>query len=78
MIEILSFSLEFLGCISGVRLQPANGVLRSLEIVRVLVRFDHVASVIVNANHSVVRSAAKLRVADCITDRVRKGRNNAA
>jgi hypothetical protein len=30
------------------------------EIAPVLVRFDHVASFIVNANHSVVRSAAKL------------------
>src|SRR5437588_10350892 len=32
--------------------------LRLLEIARVLVRFDHVASVIVNANHSIVSAAA--------------------
>jgi hypothetical protein len=34
----------------------------------VLVRFDHVAIIIVNANHSIIRPAVKLRVADCITD----------
>ena len=40
------------------------------EIARMLVRLDHVARFIVNANHGVVRPAAKLRVADCIADRV--------
>jgi hypothetical protein len=43
---------------------------RFFEIARVLVCFDHVASVIVNANHSVVRTAAMLGVADCVADRV--------
>jgi len=32
------------------------------EIARVLVRLDHVASIIVNANHSVMGAAAVLRV----------------
>ena len=36
------------------------------EIARVLVRFNHVASLIVNANHSIMRPAAKLRVIDGI------------
>jgi hypothetical protein len=36
----------------------------------VLVRFDHVSSFIVNANHSIVRTAEKLGVADCVRDRV--------
>src|SRR5438876_127802 len=35
------------------------------EIARVLVRLDHIARFIVNANHSIVRSAVKLCVADC-------------
>jgi len=33
------------------------------------VRFDHVARLIVNADHSVMRAAAMLRVADCAIDR---------
>jgi hypothetical protein len=36
------------------------------EIARFLVRFNHVASLIVNANHGVMRSTAKLRVTDCV------------
>ena len=39
-----------------------------LEIASVLVRVDYVASLIVNANHSVMRAAKKLGVADCIAD----------
>jgi hypothetical protein len=35
------------------------------EIALVLVRFDHVANVIGNADHSVMRAAEKLRVLDC-------------
>ncbi|PYK49609.1 MAG: hypothetical protein DME20_06500 [Verrucomicrobia bacterium] len=35
-----------------------------------LVRLDHVARFIVNANHSIVRAAAKLRVVNCVADRV--------
>ena len=36
-----------------------------------LVRFDHIARFIVNANHSVMWTAAMLRVADCVVDRIR-------
>ena len=36
------------------------------EITLVFVRFDHVASRIVNANQSIVGTAEKLRVADCV------------
>ena len=31
-----------------------TGTLRSFELARVLVRFNHVASLVVNANHSVM------------------------
>jgi hypothetical protein len=34
-------------------------------------RLDHVASVIVNPNHSIMWTAKKLRVADCIADCIR-------
>jgi hypothetical protein len=34
----------------------------AIAFARVLVRFNHVASIIVNANHSVMRPVAKLRV----------------
>ena len=37
---------------------------RFFEIARVLVRLDHVASVIINADHSIMRAAAVHRVAD--------------
>jgi hypothetical protein len=43
---------------------------RLSELALVLVRLDHVASIIVNANDCIVRAAVKLRVADCIADRV--------
>jgi hypothetical protein len=46
------------------------------KIARVLVRLDHVARFIVNANHSIIRPAEKLRVADCVTDRIRLGYHN--
>ena len=36
-----------------------------LEIARVLVRFNHVASFIVNTNHSVMGAAAKLLTSKC-------------
>jgi hypothetical protein len=42
-----------------------------LEIAIVLVRFDHVASFIVNAKNGIVWAAAKLRVVDCVADRIR-------
>jgi hypothetical protein len=38
------------------------------ELAIVLVRFDHVVRLIVNANHAIVRPAAKLCVADCVAD----------
>src|SRR5262245_1853484 len=41
------------------------------ELALVLVRFDHVASIIVNANHSIMRPAAVPRVPICLGDRVR-------
>ena len=40
----------------------------SLKLACVLVPLDHVARFIVNANHGIVRAAAKLCVADCVTD----------
>jgi hypothetical protein len=39
------------------------------EIALVLVRFDHVARIIINANHGPMCSPAKLGVVDCIADR---------
>jgi hypothetical protein len=45
--------------------------LRLFEIARVLVRFDHVASIIINANHGTMGSAAKLGVVNCVADCVR-------
>ena len=33
-----------------------------------LMRLDHITSSIANANHSVMRAQAKLRVTDCIHD----------
>jgi hypothetical protein len=38
---------------------------------RVFVRFDHVARVIIHANHSIMWSAVMLGVADCVADCVR-------
>jgi hypothetical protein len=37
------------------------------EIAGVLVRFDHVARFIVNANHGIMRAAEMLDIADCVT-----------
>jgi hypothetical protein len=52
--------------------QAAHGVVvngyHSLKLARVLVRFDHTARFIVNANHNIMRAAAKLGVADCVRD----------
>ena len=39
------------------------------EITHVLVRFDHVARFIVNANHGVMRAAVEFGVIDYIADR---------
>jgi len=41
------------------------------EIALVLVRFDHVANIIVNANQSVMRATIMHRVADRVASRVR-------
>jgi len=41
------------------------------EIARVLVRLDHVASFIVNANHGFVRPAVMQRIPNYVVDRVR-------
>ena len=35
---------------------------------RLFVRLDHVARLIVNANHAVIRAAEKLCMADCVSD----------
>jgi hypothetical protein len=43
-------------------------VLRHFEIACMLKRFDHLATIIVNANHSVRGTAEKLGVADSIAD----------
>jgi hypothetical protein len=42
------------------------------ELARVFVRPDHVASRIENANHSILRTAENLRVADCIGGTTRR------
>ena len=42
-----------------------------LEIALVLVRFNHVASVIVNTNHGIMGAAAMLGVADSVADCIR-------
>ena len=44
------------------------------EIARVLVRFDHIASIIVNVNHGVMSAAVLAGVAGCIADSVRSVR----
>jgi hypothetical protein len=41
------------------------------ELARVLVRLDHIASVIVNANHGIVWAAVEFRVVDCVPDCIR-------
>jgi hypothetical protein len=41
------------------------------ELARLLVRFYHVATFIVNANHSIMRATEELCVADYVRDRVR-------
>jgi hypothetical protein len=43
----------------------------SFEIALVPVRLDHVASIIVNANHNVLSTAEMLRISDCVADCVR-------
>jgi hypothetical protein len=45
---------------------PLPKALRLAEIARVLVRLDHVARFLVNANHGIASAAAMLRVANCV------------
>jgi hypothetical protein len=45
--------------------------LRLFEIAVVLVHFYHVASIIVNANHGIMGTAAVHRVANGVADRIR-------
>jgi hypothetical protein len=47
--------------------KSVDEIKRFFELALVLVRFDHVASRIVNANHSTMVAAVKFRVVDCIT-----------
>jgi hypothetical protein len=47
------------------------GLLWLFELARVLVGLNHVAGFFVNANHSIMRPAIKLRVADCVADCIR-------
>ena len=42
-----------------------------MKIARVLVRLDHIASSIVNTNHSIVRAAVMLGIGDCVANRIR-------
>jgi hypothetical protein len=55
----------------SVALRKHNGLVLLSKLARVIVRLDHVGSVIVNANHSIMRAAAQYRVvnrgADCFT-----------
>jgi hypothetical protein len=52
--------------------QFVNSERSSMKIARVLVRFNHVAGLIVNANHRIMcERLKKLCVADYIADRVR-------
>ena len=68
--QSISASIE--GSLPGntARLQAHTSPLS--EIALVLVRFDYVARIIVNANHSVMRTAEKLCITDCIADCVRR------
>ena len=43
------------------------------KLARVLVRFNHIASFVVNANHGVMRPAEKFCIADCIADCISLG-----
>ena len=52
-------------------LQDGKPVHNPFEIVLVLVGIHHVASVIVNANHSIMRVAVEFGVIDYIADRKR-------
>jgi hypothetical protein len=47
--------------------------LRLFEIANVLVRLDHVARCIVNANHGIVRPAVKFCVTNCMVGRIGLG-----
>jgi hypothetical protein len=49
---------------------PSRDTSPLVEIASVLVHFDHFASLIENANHSVMRTAEKICIADCVADSV--------
>jgi hypothetical protein len=54
--------------INELLLTVASAPLRLFELARVLVRFDHVASFIVNANHSAMWAAVKLCLVDYVAN----------
>jgi hypothetical protein len=54
--------------LSDCLLVQRHWALRFFEIAFVFVRFDHVASVIVNANHGIMRPAVEFGVVDCIAE----------
>jgi hypothetical protein len=57
--------------VSAKRLPDGKPASRLFELAGLLVRVDHVARLIVNANHSIMRAAEKLRVPDCVRDCIR-------
>jgi hypothetical protein len=49
------------------RTREQRQFLRLAKLARVLVRLDQVAGDVINVNHSVVSTAAKRRIVDCVT-----------
>jgi hypothetical protein len=49
-------------------IRQSKTILRFFEIAFVFVCLDHVASVIVNANHGIMRPAVEFGVVDCIAE----------
>ena len=49
------------------RFGNVTSALRLFEIASVLVCFDQLARIIVNANHSIMRTTVKLCISDCVT-----------
>ena len=41
------------------------------EVAGMLIRFDHAARFMISANHSIMRAAVELGVADCVADCIR-------
>ena len=70
--EIVNSKFFFNKCLLPVHHQPTCGYFSPLfEIARVLVPFDHLARLVVNANHSIMRTAEKLGLADCFAHSIR-------